>query len=138
MGKDKKDRLLKSFELGRAENLRLTEEKFKKDKKLNGTALFKDSFGIWNNPSDPIEEIVLKFDTLDGSFLKTLPLHSSQKVVEEDNESITISLKLRITNDFVMALLSRSRSVEVLKPAHLRERLYEIYQQASKRNSPTQ
>ena len=39
-----------------------------------------------------------------------------------------------ITNDFVMAVLSRSRSVEVIKPLHLRQRIHEILKQALDRN----
>ena len=138
VAKDLKDGLLKCFELGRADNLSVTQETFKKDRKLNGQALFKDSFGIWNNPADPVEDILLKFDALDGNFLKTLPLHASQRIVEEKDNHVILSLRLRITNDFVMALLSRSRSVEVLRPAHLRQRILEIYQQAAQRNSPSE
>nr|WP_239416251.1 WYL domain-containing protein [Bacteroides sp. An322] len=37
-------------------------------------------------------------------------------------------------NDFVMELLSRSRSLEVISPLHLRERVRSIYEEALKRN----
>jgi len=43
---------------------------------------------------------------------------------------------LRITNDFVMELLSRSRSVEVIAPHTLRTRLYDTLRQAAERNKP--
>ena len=97
-------------------------------------ALFRESFGIWNNPEDPVEDIVLKYDALDARFIKTLPIHSSQRTISETADEITISLRLRITNDFVMELLSRSRSVEVISPLSLRKRLNEIYAEALKRN----
>lgn len=35
---------------------------------------------------------------------------------------LTVRIDLKITNDFVMELLSRCRSLEVLAPMHLRER----------------
>lgn len=38
------------------------------------------------------------------------------------------------SNDFVMELLSRSRSLEVISPLHLRERVRSIYEEALKRN----
>lgn len=34
-----------------------------------------------------------------------------------------------------MELLSRSRSLEVIKPQHLRERIRHVYEEALKRNS---
>ena len=101
-------------------------------------SLFRESFGIWNNPSDPVEEIVLKYDALDGAFVKTLPLHSSQEILSDTSDGLTVRLRLRITNDFVMALLSRSRSVEVVSPLHLRQRLHDVWAEALRRNGPAQ
>lgn len=43
-------------------------------------ALFRESYGIWNNPEDPVEEIVLKYDVLDGAFVKTMPIHPTQEL----------------------------------------------------------
>ena len=132
---DHKDLKLKCFELGRIEDFKVTDSRFVKDKSIDVRALFRESFGIWNDSSTPVEKILLKFDSLDGGFIKTLPIHQSQEIVSEDENSVIISLKLRITNDFVMALLSRSRSVEVIEPLHLRQRLNDIYKDALERNS---
>ena len=89
---------------------------------------------LWNSPSDPVEEIVLKYDKLDGAFVKTLPLHSSQEILYDTDDGLVVRLRLRITNDFVMALLARSRSVEVISPEHLRRRLHDVYVAALERN----
>ena len=87
--------------------------------------------GRWESTA---EDVVIKYDRLDGSFVKSLPLHHTQRVIEENEDSITIGLKLRITNDFVMALLSRSRSIEIIKPHSLRQRIYETLLGAIERN----
>lgn len=65
----------------------------------------------------------------------TTPAHS-QQLLSEDETGITVKLRLRITNDFVMELLSRSRSVEVIAPHTLRTRLYDTLRQAAERNKP--
>ena len=96
--------------------------------------LFRDCYGIWNQPDIPVEEIVLKYDALDGKFLKSVPLHHSQQVLVDNADEFRIKVRLRITNDFVMELLSRSRSLEVISPLHLRERVRKIYEEALKRN----
>ena len=82
-----------------------------------------------------MEDIELRYDALDGKFLKSVPLHHSQRVLADTEEEFRIALRLRITNDFVMELLSRSRSLEVIRPQHLRERVRQVYEEALKRNS---
>ena len=125
-----------TFGLDRMQNVSVvTDEKFVRDDSIDIPALFRESFGIWNNPSDPVEEIVLKYDKLDGAFVKTLPLHSSQEILSDNSDGLVVRLRLRITNDFVMALLARSRSVEVVSPLHLRQRLHDVYAAALERNS---
>ena len=130
------DGALKTFGLDRMQNVSVvTDEKFVRDESIDIPALFRESFGIWNDPSDPVEEIVLKYDKLDGAFVKTLPLHSSQEILSDNSDGLVVRLRLRITNDFVMALLARSRSVEVVSPLHLRQRLHDVYAAALERNS---
>lgn len=129
------DDKLKAFGLDRFSSLRiLFWERFKRDDTIDIPALFRESYGIWNNPEDPVEEIVIKYDALDGAFVKTMPLHTTQELLDDTPDGITIRLRLRITNDFVMALLTRSRSVEVVKPTSLRKQVYKVYQEALERN----
>ena len=94
------DGALKTFGLDRMQNVSVvTDEKFVRDDSIDIPALFRESFGIWNNPSDPVEEIVLKYDKLDGAFVKTLPLHSSQEILSDTTDGLIVRLRLRITND---------------------------------------
>ena len=130
------DGVLKTFGMDRISSLRILEDRrFERRVDVDIPALFRVSYGIWNDPSMPVEEIVLKYDALDGAFVKSMPLHHSQEILSDSDEGVTIRLELRITNDFVMALLSRSRSLEVISPGHLRQRVYDIYSMALKRNS---
>ncbi len=49
-------------------------------------------------------------------------------------EYVEVTLRLKISNDFVMALLSRSSSVEILAPQSLKDRMYDIWTAAPGRN----
>ena len=130
------DNILKTFSAECIRDLRIHyEETFKRDMGIDVTELFKDSYGIWNQADIPVEEIELSYDALDGSFLKSVPLHHSQEILVDTDEEFRIRLRLRITNDFVMALLSRSRSLTVIRPLHLRERVRKVYEEALKRNT---
>lgn len=124
----------KLFGLDRISRLEITEDKFKRDSSISAEELFDECYGIWNDLSSPLEEIELKYDALDGAFLKSVPLHSSQKVLVDNDNEFRITVRLRITRDFIMTLLSRSRSVEVIKPLHLRKDISQIAQECADRN----
>ena len=125
---------LRTLGIDRISNVSVDESApFKRNDSTDIRQLFNDSYGIWNNPTDPVEDIELKYDALDGAFIKTLPPHKTQKVTENE-DGVTVQLRLRITNDFVMELLSRSRSVTVVKPDSLRERLCSVWKAALERN----
>ena len=113
----------------------LYEKTFKRNTNINVNIFFEDYCGIWNQLDTSIEDIELTYNSLDVNFLKSVPLHHSQKIIVDNEKEFRIKLRLRITNDFVMALLSRSSSLTVIKPLHLRKRIQAIYKEALKRNS---
>lgn len=125
---------LKAYGIDRMSNINVDDKTFKRDDSINPDDLFKHSYGIWDDPSMPVEEIEISYSPLDGKFIKTTPLHSSQKILVDNDTEFRISLRLRITNDFVMALLARSASITVIKPLSLRARIREIYKEAIERN----
>lgn len=127
--------ILKTFSVECIRDLRILYEKtFKRNMNINVNDLFKDCYGIWNQSDIPVEDIELSYSPLDGSFLRSVPLHHSQEILVDDEREFRIRLRLRITNDFVMALLSRSNSLTVIKPLSLRERIRDVYERALKRN----
>ena len=126
--------ILKCFELGRFVSFKVLDEEFSRDESVRAENLFRDCFGIWDDPKMSVEDIRLRFSPLDGRFIKTLPIHSSQKIVAETNEYVEVTLRLKITNDFVMALLSRSSSIEILAPQSLKDRMNAIWAAALERN----
>lgn len=128
--------VMKTFGVDRIRRLCVLEnETFERNTDISVDDLFHDCYGLWNDPNIPVEDIELRYDALDGRFIKSAPIHHSQRILADTPDELRISLRLRITNDFVMELLSRSRSLEVVKPQHLRERIRHIYEEALRRNS---
>jgi len=130
---DEKSRL-RCYGIDRIVNLTETDIQYKRDSSIDASTLFKDSYGIWDDPSIPVEEIELSYSPLDGKFLKAMPLHHSQEILIDNETVFRIRVRLRITNDFVMALLSRSNSLTVIKPQSLRQRIKDVYERAIERN----
>ena len=46
---------------------------------------------------------------------------ASQEIIEDNEDELVFRLKIYVTFDFIMELLSYGESIEVLKPAFLRE-----------------
>ena len=130
---DEKDKV-KSYGIDRINDLKITNNIFKKDENINPNEFYKHSYGIWDDPDLPIEVVELSYDKLDGCFLKATPLHSTQQILIDTKDEFHIRLNIKITNDFVMALLARTRSLTVIKPESLKEKIRNLYIEALKRN----
>ena len=133
IGKDAKGDI-KTFGLDRIENLQITKERFERDAKFDVEKKFEHSYGIYSSEEYPIEEIILQFDAEDGGYLKSVPLHRSQKIISENSDGLVIKLNIRLTKDFIMEILSRSWSLKVISPEKLRNEVCEIYEKALIRN----
>jgi predicted DNA-binding transcriptional regulator YafY len=56
-------------------------------------------------------------------YIKSLPLHESQEVLVDNEQEILIKLKIYLTHDFLMDILSHGENVKVIQPAGLIEQL---------------
>jgi len=121
IAKDVKDFYPKTFALDRMSVLEITNVKFTVLPSFDMHKLFKNSYGIIT-PQDPkIEEVVLSFNSEQGKYIKSLPLHETQEILVDNEEELQIKLKVYITHDFEMELLSFASNVKVLQPASLAE-----------------
>lgn len=99
------------------------------------TENFRHSYGIYASEDFPIEELILSFDREDGNYLSSRPLHSSQEIIEKTEQEVRIRLRVRITSDLKMELLSRANSIRIERPEWLRQEFLEIWSKALERNT---
>jgi len=90
-------------------------------------------FAMFHKDEAP-QDVTLSFDKTDGNYILSYPIHHSQSIEYRD-EKVIVHLHLRITPDFIMELMSRSWSLEVISPVSLREQLREIYSGAVSRHT---
>ena len=69
------------------------------------------------------EDIILSFEQHQGKYIKTLPLHETQEIVIDNEDELQVRLKLCITFDFIMELLSYGEDVMVIKPKTLAKKM---------------
>ena len=122
---DKKDSKIKSFGLDRISDLEITKIKYDYPEIDKVDTLFKYSFGVTNDPGIP-KKIVLSFSPEQGRYIKSLPLHSSQKEIVNNEIEYRIALMLHPTYDFIMEILSLGREVKVLEPESLKEEIITV------------
>ncbi len=135
LAKDQKDKTIKTFGLDRVQNLEITQERFEWPLDFYPNSLFKNCFGIISPNASSPDEIVLSFDPFQGKYIKSFPLHESQKILMDDENELRIGLTLFITHDLVMELLSYGDTLEVIEPESLREEIRLTAQRVTKRNS---
>lgn len=129
IAKDLKDNRIKSFGLDRLTDLDITRRTFKYPKDYNMEMKYRYCFGIISSDNDP-QEIVLSFTAIQGKYIKTLPLHTSQSIIIDNEVELQVQLKLCITHDFIMELLSFGNNVKVIKPNSLAETIKEEHRKA--------
>jgi predicted DNA-binding transcriptional regulator YafY len=132
MANDLKDNKIKSFALDRLSKLDVISRHFQSPVNFNVTEHFRHCFGIISPNADNPHEIVLSFDPFQGKYIKSLPLHESQEILKDNEEELLIRLKLYITYDFVMEVLSYGNYVKVIEPAELINQLKNAYRDALK------
>lgn len=93
---------------------------------------FDDVIGVTIPRDASIEKIKLKFSSHRFSYITSKPLHGSQKIIDEENGIVALSLIPN--NEFYALLFSFGSDVEVLEPQSVREeyvsqvkKTYEIY-----------
>ena len=60
------------------------------------------------------------------NYLRTLPLHDSQRELESTPDYTDFSYDIRPTSDFLGELLRHSDGIEVLQPLDLREKMRQM------------
>lgn len=127
---DKKDFKIKTFALDRMSDVTNTNTLFSPPTNFNFEEYFSNSFGIFCPDGDEVETVELQFTPIQGRYVKSLPLHKSQTIVEDTEEFLIIQLNIFVTHDFIMELLSFGNDVKVNKPESLKKLIIWRYEQA--------
>ena len=67
------------------------------------------------------------------NYLRTLPLHASQREIENTDEFTDFSFDIRPSVDFVLELMSYTDGLEVLEPMELRRKICNTLQASLER-----
>jgi predicted DNA-binding transcriptional regulator YafY len=130
--RDVYDNHIKCYALDRLSNLQILPDKYGQTcvSALDWHAKFKHCFGIIAPNAEEPSEVILSFNSFQGKYIKSLPLHASQEIILDNDDELRIRLAVFLTHDFLMELLSYGDTVKVIAPQKLAEELQEQYQSA--------
>lgn len=112
---------IRIYGLERIESVELTKTEFKLPKGFSACEYFSNYFGIVTDEGVKPERIVIRANSLHAPYLKTLPLHHSQRLIEDRAEYSDFELYVAPTYDFVMKLLQTGAMTEVISPSSVRK-----------------
>lgn len=111
---------IRLYGLDRIESIEIADQEYKLPKDFSAAEYFSNYFGIVVDDKVKPERIIIRSNADHTPYLKSLPLHHSQKLIEDNGEYADFELYLAPTYDFVMKLLQVGAMIEVISPASLR------------------
>jgi len=121
------DNKIKTFGLDRFIDLDITKKPFIPNPEVNINDLYKNCFGIISSNNDKPSYIKLSFNNFTGKYIKSFPLHETQKIIEDNKKELIISLELFLTEDFYSEILSFGDNVTILEPEQMISEFKNIY-----------
>lgn len=123
--------------LDRMVKVELTDSHFELDPSYDVESYYDAAFGVITGVEEEldIERIRVKvYNTYHrADYIRTLPLHKSQLIIETTPEYIIFEYRLRPTEDFLSAILALGSDAEVLTPAWYRTYIKEEITRLSSR-----
>lgn len=120
------EKAFRTYGLDRILDLEVTENHFDRQPNFSMEAYFRYCYGIGKAEDEEENEpacVLLQSTSQYANYLKALPLHPSQRIVEEDVTGTLFELKLYPSWVFIQKLMTMADQVQVLEPDSLRESL---------------
>lgn len=114
---------LRLYSLDRIEAVEISNTRFVLPNDFNAKDYFAEFFGIVLDESVPLQTIILRADKYHQNYMRTLPLHPTQREIFACDDYADFELKLRPTYDFYMKLMSFGNMIKVLEPKTLQEEI---------------
>lgn len=111
-----------TYALDRIEDLEVLTERSVRPIDFNPDIYFKHSVGITTGYTAP-EKVVLKVGIVAAKYLDSLPIHSSQKVKEMNEDHFIFELNVIVTEELIREILSYGGDIRVKQPESLREEI---------------
>ncbi|MBO7615627.1 MAG: WYL domain-containing protein [Bacteroidales bacterium] len=114
---------IRIYSLDRVLEAKMTEEPFRYPDDFCPEVYFEGCFGVIRGDGTEVETVKLKVQADQANYLRSLPLHHSQKELVRTGDYSIFSVEVRPTFDFQQELLWNGDALEVLEPLWLRKEM---------------
>jgi len=121
-----------TYALDRMQAVGLSDETFEMPADFSPQQYFSEYFGVLTDET-PMAHVVIRAHRWTPNYLRTLPLHHSQRELTSTPDYTDFSFDIRPTSDFLGQLLSQGNGIEVLEPIDLREKMRQMIADTLKR-----
>lgn len=121
-----------TYSLDRMLSLSLSDETFRMAEGFSPRDFFSEYFGVLTDDT-PMAHVVVRAHNFTPDYLRTLPIHASQRELASTADYTDFSFDIRPTADFLGQLLSHGDGIEVLEPADLRQKMHDLIEKSLKR-----
>ncbi len=111
--------------LDRIQKIKSAKAKYIQDENFTPAAFFNYSFGITQVNGVKPEKVELLFSPHQAAYILSQPLHHSQQKIADDANGLHIQIKVYLTQELRMAILSYGGNVKVLAPKKLQKQISE-------------
>ena len=115
------------FGLDRIKHVEVLDSKFSYPKDFSPQDYYTDYYGVFHDEK-PLN-IRLKAYREKPHYLRSLPLHHSQREIESNTNYTIFEYKIAPTYDFIQEILSHGNQLEVISPDALRQQIKAIIQE---------
>lgn len=129
LGQDADRQALRCFGLDRVQQLEMMPRHFTPPPDFDAESYYQHSFGIIRPDNEEPQRVVLSLEPDQGQYVKSYPLHQSQRVLVDTDAELRVELTVYTTHDLLMELLSMGERVQVLEPRELQQQIHTVYEQ---------
>lgn len=123
----------RTYGLDRIKKLDLGSENFSQKLTESCREKFEHVIGV-GFPDREAELIELSFDSEQGKYIKTLPLHRTQTIIKDDETELRILLKVVPNYELIQKIMGLGDRVAVVKPKWLKSKISSISKAIIKNN----
>ena len=123
---------MRIYALDRMTSLCVTEEKFMMPENFSAQQYFAEYYGVLTDDT-PLTRVVVRAHKWMPDYLRTLPLHHSQRELKSGDGYTDFSFEVRPTSDFLGELLKFGSGIEILEPLNIREKMRQMIAETLKR-----
>jgi len=124
LGMTKKGKEIVTFALDRIQNISLlNSELFREHKTFDPYTYFNDIVGVTRNTADTPTHIEFLANRVQAPYIKTKPIHASQKIVEERKEGTIFSIDVVPNFELERELIGFGEGLQVIAPISFMRRI---------------